>query len=157
LENGLRLAERTGAKVDVVQLFAVFHDSRRVSEGSDVGHGKRGAEFAATLRGEYFDLPDEDFDLLFTACAEHTDGRTHDDITVQTCWDADRLDLGRVGVMVDRRFLCTAAAKDWQTMTWAEERAARRLVPEFVQAVWGFAPGLTGSARDFDCDLGAPR
>lgn len=29
LENGLRLAEATGAKVEVVQLFAVFHDSRR--------------------------------------------------------------------------------------------------------------------------------
>ena len=31
-ENGLRLAEVTGANVEVVQLFAVFHDSKRVKE-----------------------------------------------------------------------------------------------------------------------------
>ena len=31
LENGLRLAEVTGADVDVVQLFAILHDSQRVS------------------------------------------------------------------------------------------------------------------------------
>jgi uncharacterized protein len=28
LENGLRLAEETGANVEVVQLFALLHDSR---------------------------------------------------------------------------------------------------------------------------------
>jgi uncharacterized protein len=32
LENGLRLADATGAVVGVVHLFAVFHDSRRVNE-----------------------------------------------------------------------------------------------------------------------------
>ena len=34
------------------------------------------------------------------------------DITVQTCWDADRLDLGRVGIRPDPRRLCTAAARN---------------------------------------------
>ena len=29
LENGLRLAKTTRANLEVVQLFAVFHDSRR--------------------------------------------------------------------------------------------------------------------------------
>ncbi len=32
LENGLKLAEATGANVSVVSLFAVFHDSRRINE-----------------------------------------------------------------------------------------------------------------------------
>jgi len=36
LENGLRLAQGTAAQVDVVQLFAVFHDSRRINEGTDL-------------------------------------------------------------------------------------------------------------------------
>ena len=31
-ENGLRLAEETGAIVEVVSLFAVLHDSRRQNE-----------------------------------------------------------------------------------------------------------------------------
>ncbi|MGE3778174.1 MAG: hypothetical protein AB7F89_13385, partial [Pirellulaceae bacterium] len=35
LENGRRLCEQTGANVNIVSLFAVFHDSRRVSEGHD--------------------------------------------------------------------------------------------------------------------------
>jgi uncharacterized protein len=84
LENGLRLAEKTGANIEVVQLFAIFHDARRVNEGSDDGHGERGAEPAAAFRGEWFDLPDDDFDLLYEACAGHTDGETDGDITIQT-------------------------------------------------------------------------
>jgi uncharacterized protein len=38
LENGLRLAELTVANVEVVQLFAVFHDSKRVNECTDLNH-----------------------------------------------------------------------------------------------------------------------
>ncbi len=39
LENGLRLAEETGANVEVVSLFAVLHDSRRINEMTDPEHG----------------------------------------------------------------------------------------------------------------------
>ncbi len=43
LENGLRLAKETGANVEVVRLFAVLHDSRRVNEAMDPDHGPRAA------------------------------------------------------------------------------------------------------------------
>lgn len=33
LENGLRLADHTGADRDVLTLFALFHDSRRIDDG----------------------------------------------------------------------------------------------------------------------------
>ena len=56
-------------------------------------------------------MTDEDFNLLFTACAGHADGETDGNLTIQTCWDADRLDLGRVGVTPDPSRLCTDAAK----------------------------------------------
>jgi hypothetical protein len=46
LENGLRLAKATGAAIEVVQLIAVFYDSRWVNEGIDYHHGERGAERA---------------------------------------------------------------------------------------------------------------
>jgi uncharacterized protein len=69
LEIGSRLAEETGANRGVVQLFAVFHDSRRINEGFDDGHGNRGADLAAELRGKLFSLSDHDFDLLYTASA----------------------------------------------------------------------------------------
>jgi len=105
--NGLLLATRTGADISVVRLFALFHDSRRESDDWDQGHGARGAKYAASLRGVAFDLPDELFELLNFACVWHTEGKNHDNPTIATCWDADRLDLGRVGIIPDSRFMCT--------------------------------------------------
>ena len=99
LENGLRLADAMGAKIEVVQLFAILHDSRRVSDGVDDDHGRRGADLAAALRGGLFNLTDADFELLYEACAAHSDGLIEGDVTIQTCWDSDRLDLGRVGMI----------------------------------------------------------
>jgi len=136
LENGLILAQQTGADARIIQLFALFHDSRRINENIDDGHGLRGAEFAASLRGLLFDLTDVEFDLLYTACAQHTAGWTDGDITVQTCWDADRLDLNRVGIAPDPAFLCTAAAKSEQVIRWANERSQNLIVPEFVNNDW---------------------
>ena len=37
-------------------------------------------------------------DLLIEALTYHSDGYTVGDITVKVCWDADRLDLGHVGI-----------------------------------------------------------
>ena len=136
LENGLRLAEETGANVEVVQLFAVLHDSRRVSEVTDPDHGPRAAEFARSLRGRLFDLPDGEFRLLHRACAGHTHERTHPDVTIQTCWDADRLDLGRVGIMPHPSRLCTDAARKSETIRWADGRASFGVVPAFVREEW---------------------
>jgi uncharacterized protein len=136
LENGLRLAETTGANVEVAQLFAVCHDSKRVKETTDPDHGRFGAEFAAELRGQLFNLADHDFGLLYRACLGHTHERTHPDITIQTCWDADRLDLGRVGVTPHPSRLCTAAAKDPAMIKWADGRASFGFVPNFVVDEW---------------------
>ncbi|MEO2048761.1 MAG: hypothetical protein ABGX16_19570 [Pirellulales bacterium] len=137
LENGLRLAQETEANCEVVTLFAVFHDSRRVNEGTDPEHGQRGADFAAELRGNLFDLPENNFQLLYHACVGHTHERTHPDITIQTCWDSDRLDLGRVGIMPHSRYLCTEAAKAKKMIQWADDRACLRFVPELVREDWG--------------------
>lgn len=137
LENGLRLANVTGANVEIVQLFAVLHDSRRVNEGTDDGHGRRGAELAASLRDNWFNLSDHDFDLLHFACVHHTDGLTDGEITVQTCWDADRLDLGRVGISPERKRLCTKAAKSPKILNWADGRGSFEVVPEIVSKDWG--------------------
>lgn len=105
--NGLLLATRTGADLIVLRLFALFHDSRRQNEFFDDDHGKRGAQFAASLRGTLFELSDDSFELLHTACAGHTDGHHHAHPTIGTCWDADRLDLGRVGIIPDPEFMST--------------------------------------------------
>jgi uncharacterized protein len=136
LENGLRLAEETGASVEVVQLFAVLHDSRRQNEVTDPEHGPRAAEFAVELRGRVFDLQDHEFRLLHRACHGHTHERTHPDVTIQTCWDSDRLDLGRVGITPHASRLCTEFAKRPETIKWADGRASFGVVPNFVLEEW---------------------
>ena len=93
-------------------------------------------KLAASLRGRCFDLADYDFALLHRACAGHTHERTHPDITIQTCWDADRLDLGRVGITPQPSRLCTGVAKRIDVIRWADDRACREVVPEFVMAEW---------------------
>ena len=123
-ENGLRLAEQTGAHIEVVELFAYLHDSKRFNDGGDPEHGSRGAALARRLhRGGLLDLADAPFELLVYACAHHTDGLTEADVTVQTCWDSDRLDLGRVGIRPKPERLCTLAAQDPATIEWAWKRS----------------------------------
>jgi uncharacterized protein len=110
--NACVLASRTGARVPVVRLFALFHDSQRENDWTDPMHGARGAELAEDLRGSQYDLSDEDFDLLHYACTWHTDERFHDDPTIGTCWDADRLDLGRAGSTPDPQYMSTEFGKE---------------------------------------------
>jgi uncharacterized protein len=59
----------------------------------------------------WYDLDSDELELLVYACRYHSDGCTEADLTVQVCWDADRLDLGRVGIRPDPRYLCTEYAK----------------------------------------------
>ena len=59
-----------------------------------------------------FDISSRDMGALKEAMIYHSDGYTdHDDITVKVCWDADRLDLSRVGITPNPKKMCTATAK----------------------------------------------
>ena len=117
---GLRLAQQTGANPNVVELFALFHDSQRENEHRDPGHGSRGAALALEFQQQGLIAPtDEEMALLQRACNHHTDGTTEEVVTVQTCWDADRLDLGRVGIEPRAEKLCTSAPRGPEIMAWA--------------------------------------
>ena len=109
--NGLLVAPHSGADARVVRLFAVLHDARRHDEGSDIGHGQRAAELAERLRGTHFAIDDEAFQKLYYACAWHEKGRVTAEPTIGTCWDADRLDLPRVGARPLPKFMSTAYAR----------------------------------------------
>jgi uncharacterized protein len=111
---GAYLAEHTGADPAVVYLFAYLHDSQRYNEANDPKHGVRAGEYVKSLcgRGLLPSLSFKQVEQLIVACTYHADRDFHsDDITVQTCWDADRLDLWRVGFSPDKRFLNTDFAK----------------------------------------------
>lgn len=104
----------------MVRLFALLHDSQRVNEGCDEGHGARAAWFAVQLnRDGLLGLNSRQLDWLRQACEEHSNGKTQAAPTVQACWDADRLDLGRVGTYPNPRFLCTEAAMDQDYIQFA--------------------------------------
>jgi len=105
------VAATAGADLIVVRLFALFHDSRRFSENSDPQHGARGAAFARQVHGEWYRFRDDQLRLLVDACEQHEWGDTSSDPTIGCCWDADRLDLPRVGIDPDPDFMSTAAGQ----------------------------------------------
>ena len=109
--NGLYLAEHTGADPTIVSLFAVFHDAMRENENHDPGHGRRGAELARSMAGELSFLAEADLDRLCFACTWHTNRTHHENPTIGACWDADRLDLGRVGMRPRARYMNTDVAR----------------------------------------------
>ena len=110
--NGLYVAQKTGANKTIVQLFAVFHDCMRLNDHVDPGHGRRGAEYAAQIKDELIDIPQNDFDKFYYACEWHTDKVGVDDITIAACWDADRLDIDRVGYRLDPQYMNSKPAQE---------------------------------------------
>jgi len=121
--NGLQLARRNGANAKVVELFAFLHDCRRENDGRDPAHGARAAKLIDTLEGRFFDLTPAERLQLETACREHSDGKLRGNLTVRTCWDADRLDLGRIGIRPDPDRLATRHARDPRMIEIAYERS----------------------------------
>lgn len=110
--NGLYLAEREGGITEVVSLFALFHDSQRLNDFEDPEHGSRGADLAVEFyQNGRLGITELQLDLLVFACKHHTDITHHDDLTLRCCWDGDRLDLTRIGVLPDPMMLNTKSAK----------------------------------------------
>ena len=123
-ENGVYLAKHSEGDVMVVRLFAYLHDCCRESDGADYEHGLRAADFAKTLRGnELSSLSEEQFDLLVYACEFHERGKVTEEPTVGSCWDSDRLDLGRVAIKPNPKLLSTERAKKKAVIDWAYQRS----------------------------------
>lgn len=94
-------------------IFALTHDSQRESDGDDPNHGPRAAQWIQSERMGFFAfLDDAQIEELTRACELHSEGLTEDVApAVMACWDADRLDLGRVGIHPAPEYLCGAYAK----------------------------------------------
>jgi uncharacterized protein len=125
---------RTGTQLShnidrtVLFYFSVFHDFFRENEYHDSGHGKRALLVIPNIQAymreahfdkiqidsvisklsfalEHHDLPPEEFEAL--------DNSLKNDDTVRFCIDSDRLDLGRVGIRPESRFLLTEEARSY--------------------------------------------
>lgn len=136
--HGRRLAEQTPGfnghhAMQVLAWFAFLHDSRRESDGADPRHGHRAAEYAKRLwEAGAIALDPEYMFMLKEALEGHSSGYLIQDPVVQVCWDADRLDLGRVGINPDPRRMCTPAGAEI-----AREMARQRL----PRSLWREAGG----------------
>lgn len=83
----------------VVKAFAYIHDVERVNESDDLQHGPRAALLVDEIRSSVLSfLNDQEIEQLKEACRLHTLRHRTEDATVNACFDADRLDLGRVGI-----------------------------------------------------------
>ena len=111
LYNGRMIAKENGANINVVELFAIIHDCKRDNDNFDLEHGRKAADYIMTIHEEWLNINKQERDLLVEACRYHSDGLIDGDITIQTCWDSDRLDLGRVGIKPVADRLCTEIAK----------------------------------------------
>lgn len=123
LKFGLAISEKTKANQDVIAYFAYFHDIMRQMEYADYDHGRRGVEFIINSpeAKALINLDENEIDNLFYAIECHADGLTEANTTVQTCWDADRLDLFRVGISRHSIIFCTQQARNEKILDWAEK------------------------------------
>ena len=111
-ENGQKLLTPDTNPL-VIGLFAYLHDSCRIDDGEDLYHGKRAADWIETLRGTYLkDVSNEEIELLQEACRLHTTKLKTGNPTIDACFDSDRLDLWRVGVIPDPARLATEKGKE---------------------------------------------
>ena len=163
--NGLLVAQHTGADTRVVRLFAIIHDSFREDDRRDPLHGERAAAWIARVRRDEMHaddsicattarvvrtLDDVAFDQLRRACELHTSTIKTDDVTIDTCFAADRLDLARVGFRPDPllipvdsallscEFIDDAMRRTREGLAWVE--------PEEFRETWGIA--VDSSARE---------
>ena len=111
LHHGKTIGELRQADLLVVELFGFLHDSCRLNDGKDPQHGQRAADFAHGIHGDFYQLTPKQLDALCYAMQHHSGGEVSTDATIQTCWDSDRLDLGRVGIIPSPKFISAEGAE----------------------------------------------
>jgi uncharacterized protein len=111
--NGLALCEAQGGSRAFIELFSILHDCQRLDDGRDLEHGKRSAEYMEVIRNHIDNiLTAEELDDLKYAVEHHTTELHSSNLNIGICWDSDRLDIGRVDIILDKHFLNTETAKD---------------------------------------------
>ena len=111
--NGIILSAENGnirkdVNIKVVRFFAYLHDKCRLDDWEDLEHGVRSADMLPSIRETILkDFTDEEVALLEKACRYHTTEQRTGIPTVDVCFDADRLDLGRVGIAPNPKLMAT--------------------------------------------------
>lgn len=105
--------------MEVVQCFAYLHDVERQSDGYDVEHGPRAAELIDQIRDSVLSfLDDKQIGLLKDACTFHTTCPRTGNPTIDACFDSDRLDLPRAGIIPDPAQMATKEGAEMAAMSY---------------------------------------
>lgn len=103
--------------MEVVLCFAYLHDVERQSDGYDVEHGPRAAELIDQIRYSVLSfLDDKQIGLLKDACTFHTTCPKTGNPTIDACFDSDRLDLPRAGIIPDPDKMATKEGAEKATL-----------------------------------------
>lgn len=125
--NAVAVARSIGVDPIVPYVFSLVHDCQREDDGLDPDHGRRAAALIRKRPALFDFLAPAEVDALARACELHSDGYTEGPGSpeVQSCWDADRLDLARVGIFPDAAYLSTAYAQRDDVIAFASRQAGR--------------------------------
>ena len=116
-----RMLFQEGADMDVIMAFAYLHDSERMNNAEDINHGMRASKLIDTIRQtKLTELDDEQVEKLKRACELHTIEHRTGDITIDVCFDADRMDLLRVGIMPSPERMATKRGAELVTVPYYE-------------------------------------
>lgn len=119
--HGLSQARAAGVDPLLSHLFALVHDSQRENDDLDPEHGPRAAKWIHDNPALFDFLGEDDVRALMRACELHSTGEISDErLDVMACWDADRLDLWRVGIEPLPNYLCLDNAKRASVIRYAE-------------------------------------
>ena len=111
-ENGIFLSHQPGVDTLVVSVFSLLHDCKRVEDWEDPEHGERSAELVRKVRHSVLKpLSNEQIEQLWWACFYHNKGIVHSDLTIGSCFDADRLELSRCGIVPKVELMSTPLGK----------------------------------------------
>jgi uncharacterized protein len=134
VHNGLLIAEHNNASANVIITFGFFHDSCRQNDSYDPLHGERAASLLLDYK-EQLNLTNDEINKVIIACHGHTNETHIDNIDVSTCWDADRLELYRVGITPNPEFLNNEFSKNNDTIERACERSENEFIPTWADDI----------------------
>lgn len=115
--NGIFLGRQPETDLLVVRLFAYLHDCKREDDWEDPFHGERSSEFVKSIQKTMLkDLSKYQIDTLVEACKYHHTGAIDlKNPTIGACFDSDRLELNRCGILPKIDLMSTPLGKRMAT------------------------------------------
>ena len=104
-----RMAAILDEDIESAVVGGFLHDCARTDDGGGTSHAHSSAQLAKDIMITCY--PHLDIARLCRGIAQHADGMITDDPLIGCVWDADRLDLSRLGIEVDLDLLSTFVAR----------------------------------------------